>query len=249
MNIKDLLITIENLKGSYKKFSSGYPISGVTFPTHYGYIQGYSSEDGKDLDVFLGNGELCGYIKMFRPTCPNGIETKTFIHLSQKELEDVVVAYGEVVREKKLLKEQAFLDYIQKFKGNTHVHKKGDLIYTNLLSPNSEALIDFYKTVVGLPPLEPNADPSLETWYGFKTGNTQFAIEPLSNRDKYSFEYNVHNPVLIQFMAESIEHLNAWTEQLENNNVTIGQRVLKKSYGTVTTFVDPDGNVIELLFR
>lgn len=124
-----------------------------------------------------------------------------------------------------------------------------DLIYVNLLSNNHEELIKFYDNVVGLKPLEPDADASAEKWYGFDTGHTQFAIEPMSNRDKYTIDYNKGNPTLIQFKVNSKDELEKWTQKLEESGVTIGQRVLEKSYGTVTTFVDPDGNLIELLYR
>ncbi len=124
---------------------------------------------------------------------------------------------------------------------------KKDLIYINLLSKNSEKLVEFYTKVVGLSPLDDTKNPATDTWYGFDTGNTPFAIEPMSNRDKYNFEYNKSNPVLIQFKADSIEELTEWTERLEKEGVHIGQRILKKSYGTVTTFTDPDGNLIEIL--
>ena len=126
---------------------------------------------------------------------------------------------------------------------------KKDLIYINLLSKNSEKLVEFYTKVVGLSPLDDTKNPATDTWYGFDTGNTPFAIEPMSNRDKYNFEYNKSNPVLIQFKADSIEELTEWTERLEKEGVHIGQRILKKSYGTVTTFTDPDGNLIEILYR
>ena len=126
---------------------------------------------------------------------------------------------------------------------------KKDLIYINLLSKNSEKLIEFYIKVVGLSPLDNTKNPATDAWYGFDTGNTPFAIEPMSNRDKYNFEYNKSNPVLIQFKAESIEELTEWTERLEKEGVNIGQRILKKSYGIVTTFTDQDGNLIEILYR
>jgi hypothetical protein len=115
MKITDLIIVIENIKGSYKKFRAGYAVPGVTFPTHYGYIQGYASEDKHDLDVFLGNGSLCGYIKMERPTFPDGVETKTFIHISEQELEAIKEAYKPVVVEVKTLEEKIFLEFIKKF--------------------------------------------------------------------------------------------------------------------------------------
>ena len=126
---------------------------------------------------------------------------------------------------------------------------KRNLIYVNVLSKDHKKLIEFYNKVVGLNPLDDKADPASEHWYGFDTDGSQFAIEPMSNRDKYDFDYSKGNPVLIQFKAESLEDLTQWTERLEKEGVTIGQRIMKKSYGTVTTFVDPDGNVVEILFR
>ncbi len=124
---------------------------------------------------------------------------------------------------------------------------KRDLAFVNLLSKNHEKLIEFYKKIVGLKPIN-EADSVAKNWYGFDTGKTRFAIEPMSNRDKYQFDYNKSNPVLIQFKANSLEDLKEWTERLEKERVTIGQRMVKKSYGTFTTFVDPDGNCIELLY-
>ena len=126
---------------------------------------------------------------------------------------------------------------------------KRDLIYVNVLSKDHKKLIEFYTKVVGLNPSDDKADPASEHWYGFETDGAQFAIEPMSNRDKYNFEYAKGNPVLIQFKATSLDDLKQWTERLEKAGVTIGQRVMKKSYGTVTTFVDPDGNCIEILYR
>lgn|GEM_PF-1719970 len=125
---------------------------------------------------------------------------------------------------------------------------KRELVFVNLLSKNPEKLIEFYTKIVGLNPIDTKADPACEHWYGFDTGKTPFAIEPMSNRDKYQFDYNKSNPVLIQFKANSLEDLKQWTERLEKKRVTIGQGLMKKSYGTVTTFVDPDGNCIELIY-
>lgn len=126
---------------------------------------------------------------------------------------------------------------------------KKKLIYVNLLSADNNKLAEFYEDVVGLEAVDKESNPSDVNWYGFNTGEVGFAIEPLSNREKYSFDgYNEKNPYLIQFEADSLEDLEGWTKDLENKGVKIGQRVLKKSYGTVTTFIDPDGNLVEILF-
>lgn len=122
-------------------------------------------------------------------------------------------------------------------------------MYVNLLSKDPKKLIEFYKNVVGLEPMDDSTDVITDKWYGFNTGKVPFAIEPMTNRDKYTFDYAKGNPYLIQFKANSRDELIEWTEKLEKNNVNIGQRLLEKSYGVVTTFTDPDGNPVELLFE
>lgn len=118
------------------------------------------------------------------------------------------------------------------------------LAFVNLYTKNSNKLIKFYKEVVGLKVLPDNES----NWFGFDTGNTKFAIEPQSNRKSYKFKFNDKNPILIQFRFKSLNELRKATKELEKNKVIIKQKLLKKSYGTVTTFLDPDNNVIEFLF-
>ncbi len=120
MQLTDLEIVIENKRGTYKKFADSleeYPILGVTFPTEYGYIKGYASEDGHDLDVFVGSGKLVGFIKMKRDDFPSGIETKTFLNVSEKELEEIKKACAPVLGDVKIFaEEKEFLEYVQRFK-------------------------------------------------------------------------------------------------------------------------------------
>lgn len=107
-------IVIENPKGSYKSFEveddpvwKDYPLSGVTYPVDYGYIEGYKSEDGEDLDVFVGSGDLYGYIKIWR--CDVPIETKFAMSVTQKEWEEIVKIFAPVIKESFLFKNQ--VDY------------------------------------------------------------------------------------------------------------------------------------------
>ncbi len=100
-------IIIENPKGSYKSFEiendpvwKDYPLAGVTYPVDYGYIEGYKSEDGHDLDVFVGTGALNGYIKMWRYDVP--LETKFAIHVSEEEWNAIIKIYTPVLKEQKL---------------------------------------------------------------------------------------------------------------------------------------------------
>ncbi|HLD70736.1 MAG TPA: hypothetical protein VI937_02545 [Negativicutes bacterium] len=104
---KEFKIIIENLKGTYKSFEiendpvwKDYPLSGVTYPVDYGYIEGYQSEDGQDLDVFQGSGDLNGYIKVWR--CDVPIETKIVINVTQEEWEQIIKTFNPVIKEKAL---------------------------------------------------------------------------------------------------------------------------------------------------
>jgi len=103
----DHKIVIENPKGSYKSFEiendpiwKEYPLAGVTYPVDYGYIDGYKSEDGHDLDVFVGSGTLNGYIKIWRYDVP--IETKFALKVTQKEWNEIIETFSSVIREQKV---------------------------------------------------------------------------------------------------------------------------------------------------
>ncbi len=100
-------IIIENPKGSYKSFEiendpiwKDYPLAGVTYPVDYGYIDGYKSEDGHDLDVFVGSGYLNGYIKVWR--CDVPIETKFVINVTEKEWDEIIKIFSPVIKEQKV---------------------------------------------------------------------------------------------------------------------------------------------------
>ncbi len=99
-------IVIENPKGSYKSFEiendpvwRDYPLKGVIYPVDYGYIAGYKSEDNHELDIFVGTGNLNGYIKVWRYDIP--IETKFIIDVSEKEWREIITIYGSIIKEQK----------------------------------------------------------------------------------------------------------------------------------------------------
>lgn len=123
----NLEIHIENPKGTYKSFEiendpvwKDYPLSGVTYPVDYGYIEGYQSEDGQDLDVFKGSGNLNGYIKVWRYDVP--IETKIIMNVTQEEWDEIVKTFEPVIREKLLLGTGSDLDnFLLKYKSEDKI--------------------------------------------------------------------------------------------------------------------------------
>ncbi len=121
INASDFKIIIENPKGSYKSFEtendpvwSSYPLKGMTYPVDYGCIEGYLGEDGASLDVFVGTGNLQGYIRVWRLDVP--IETKFFIQISDSELDDIKHAFAPVLREVEVLSDTDFASRLEKFK-------------------------------------------------------------------------------------------------------------------------------------
>jgi hypothetical protein len=70
---------------------STYPLAGVTYPVDYGHIEGYTTEDGHELDLFVGSqtdGEL-GYVVVDRgANTPD--EHKFFLQLSISDLQEVL---------------------------------------------------------------------------------------------------------------------------------------------------------------
>lgn len=121
IDISKYKIIIENQKGSYKSFEiendpvwSEYPLKGVTYPVDYGCIEGYIGEDGAELDIFVGTGNLSGYIRIWRIDVP--IETKFFAHLTIEELEEVKKVFAPVLREVEILSDREFTKQIVEFR-------------------------------------------------------------------------------------------------------------------------------------
>ena len=75
-----------------------YPLRGVTYPVAYGDIPGFTGEDGADLDVFVGSGELYGYMKVWRDDTPNG-EHKFFVNVTESEEAGILDQFGPVMTE------------------------------------------------------------------------------------------------------------------------------------------------------
>ncbi len=116
-------ITIENTKGSYQIFEDDsddgtykYPLKGVTFPTDYGFIEGYKDESGVDLGVFVGSGDLYGSFQVWRYDVP--LETKMVMNVTEKEWQEILKEYKPVIKgEPKIYKDKSeFEAAVEKFK-------------------------------------------------------------------------------------------------------------------------------------
>ena len=108
--------------------------------------------------------------------------------------------------------------------------------------------IEFYRYVLELEPLSPESNPSDVDFYAFKTGETLLAVEPTGFK-KRSEKTKAENPYLLQFRADSLDELESMNRQLESKGVMLNTRSQKTSYGTITNFIDPDGNKLEIIFQ
>lgn len=91
---------LEKRAGEFKDFEipadDPYPLKGVTYPVNYGDIPDYIGEDGDDLDIFLGNGSLNGFIKVARPDLEDG-EHKFYVNLTEEEEAAVLKEFALVL--------------------------------------------------------------------------------------------------------------------------------------------------------
>lgn len=119
--------------------------------------------------------------------------------------------------------------------------------HINLFSQNNKKLIEFYRSL-GIKPFNQDIEGN---WYGFNTKGTIFAIEPVSNRQKVAKALNItrNDSVLIQFKANNLQELESMSDIAEKAGAQIMWRMKKASYGIITNFLDPDGNLIEILLE
>lgn len=120
--------------------------------------------------------------------------------------------------------------------------------FVNLYSDDQQRLVAFYRDVLGMNIAEPKDDND-DHWFGFSAGDgLTFAIEPTSNRATYeAIPYNNANPILLQFAATDRAHFDAMAAHLKEHKVPIVHEAMEMSYGTITNFTDPDGNLLEIL--
>ena len=113
---------------------------------------------------------------------------------------------------------------------------------------NIEESIEFYRDVLELEPLVSESNPSNVDFYAFKTGEILLAVEP-SGFKKHSEKTKAENPYLLQFRADSEDELESMNRRLESKGVILVARSEKTNYGTITNFIDPDGNKLEIIYE
>ncbi|MGB4768133.1 MAG: hypothetical protein WBP22_02640 [Candidatus Saccharimonas sp.] len=110
---------VEKKAGEYKDFgtaNSDYPLKGVTYPVDYGDIEGYTGEDGANLDLFVGDGSIDGYFIVYRPELENG-EHKFYLNLTEEEEASVLAEFAPVITEQNRFESYAdLLSAIEAFK-------------------------------------------------------------------------------------------------------------------------------------
>lgn len=113
-------IFIEMRPGDHKDFGAApdYPLKGVTFVTEYGYLPGYTGEDGAELDFFVGSQKdgLYGSFTVYRPELKQG-EHKFYVCMGEEELAATLKEYAPVVVKHEPLEGMAeLLSKIEQFK-------------------------------------------------------------------------------------------------------------------------------------
>ncbi len=97
---------------------STYPLSGVTYPVDYGYIPGYTAEDGHELDLFVGSQPDCemGYVLVYRgENTPD--EHKFYIGLTSEDVQEVISQLKPVlIKNEKIADITTLLGVIEHYK-------------------------------------------------------------------------------------------------------------------------------------
>jgi hypothetical protein len=95
-------VLIEHRAGTERELSgpeSDYPLKVVKYTSAYGFLPGFTGEDGDPLDAFRGKtrqGEH-GCFKVSRPDVESGVETKFFFGLTPDERAEVFATFAPVL--------------------------------------------------------------------------------------------------------------------------------------------------------
>jgi catechol 2,3-dioxygenase-like lactoylglutathione lyase family enzyme len=105
--------------------------------------------------------------------------------------------------------------------------------------------VDFYQRVLQLKQLP---EQSTKHFTAFQFGPLILGIEPNGSASDGE-KTKEQNATLLQFTVDSLEALEEATAFLEQEQVRIIDRVRTYSFATLTSFLDPDGNRLEILYQ
>ena len=105
--------------------------------------------------------------------------------------------------------------------------------------------VDFYEHILQLKHLP---EQSAKHFTAFQFGSLILGIEPNGSASDTE-KTKQQNATLLQFTVESMEELETFTKFLEQQQVRIIDRVRQYSFATLTSFLDPDGNRLEILYE
>jgi len=113
--------------------------------------------------------------------------------------------------------------------------------YICIFVSDLEKSIHFYRDILGLTMIE---ERETERFKPFHFGSIVLGLEPIK---EWMVSTQNKNPFLLQLTVDSIEELQGETQKLKRQGVTLTQEVSEHSFAYVSTFLDPDGNRIEII--
>jgi len=120
-----------------------------------------------------------------------------------------------------------------------------EIAYICIYASNLEESVIFYRDILGL---EEDLVGSDKSFHALKAGVNNIGIERNGMR-KDGQKTNAENAILLQFKANSMEELEKITKRLETKGANIIDRLVQKSYATITNLLDPDGNKVEIIYE
>lgn len=77
-------------------------------------MKGYKSEDNQDVDIFVGSGKICGYIKIWR--CDVPLETEIVYKVTETEYKKIIATFKPVITEKGILDGERGKIFLEQYK-------------------------------------------------------------------------------------------------------------------------------------
>lgn len=117
------------------------------------------------------------------------------------------------------------------------------IAYLCLHCADLDESLHFYHSVLGLPIVRKSRD-----FYCIHIGGVKVGLERGGWR-KGNEKTAAENAFFIQFDAPDLDTLEQMNQQLEANGVPLLRRSEDLGFAVITTFLDPDGNKLEIVYK